>query len=360
MKNKISLDENQYFNFKEINDLICLLVDEDGIDGVRFETSQYNGKKFAIVAERSEQPDRKLSRDERLSLYNSELSIICDDGRSLSLSDYIIKDCNLAPTDSWREITYNTYYSGIIITFSMGKEKLEIKFGSDNIESADGFKNKVTSNCYFLTYNNGELDSYFESDYNKCELYNEDEFSEFSVSFTDEDTCELKFGLNSDPRKYGRFNGIFSDDGDVIKINYGNYGDENEVRKEYLGVLSKREDLNNLIDGDILTTEALSKIICSLEDEIAIKKETLDKYEELEHIYPVIKEKIQKLVKVRDDFLKGKMNYLFSKDELLFIINELREVIGKKKKFKTEIIDNFVNSLSENEVKVLRKKINRV
>lgn len=358
MEKKISLDENQYFNFKEINDLICLLVDEDNTDGLRFETSQYNGKKFAIVAERSEQPDRKLSRDERLSLYNSKLSIICDDDRSLSLWDYIIKECDLAPTDSWREITYNTYYSGIIITFSMGKEKLEIKFGSDNIESADDLKNKVTSNCYFLTYNNGELDSYFESDYNKCELYNEDEFSEFSVSFTDEDTCELKFGLKSDPRKYNRFNGTFSVNGDVIEIKYDRYESEKKIKEYYLNMLNDRKALNDLIDSGSLTAETidqLSEIICGLDGTIASKKEILDKYEELEPIYPVIKEKIQKLVKVRDDFLNRKMNYLFSKDELLFIIEQLRKVIDKKEILETETIDNFVNNLSESEAKVLRK-----
>lgn len=346
-------EKQKLLHLEEIATLVNLLVNQD--NEINLENISFNGKLYSIKMNSQLSDDSKKNYN-----HDGEIVVSCSDGRSLSISEEIKakveEKSSYSGWFSWEELSY---HAGIVCSYEFDNLSISLYFNNcdEELKKVKKFINNIgIDDCGNLVYDCDGRILNISPNFNVLTEYGKGWKYIYRFDFNQENICKLSF---RNKRSIGdRQAELLIDENEVVLIE-GNDRYNNEIIEDNISLL---EQDKTLIKETIEKSKTdypikkLQKIIHDLDEKI-------DSEKKLKEVYGIaldIFSKTNEMLNIRNLFVEQKIaDYIFSEAELLLIIDLLKDITKKLNEEREIKINKAMEGLTENELKVLRKKIGK-
>lgn len=346
-------EKKKLLHLEEISTIVNLMVNQD-ID-INLENISFNDKSYSIKM------NSRLSDDSDKNYnHEGEIIITCSDGRSLSISEEIKAKVEEESSDSgWFSWEKLSYHAGIVCSYEFDNLSISLYFNNcdEELKKVKKFINNIgIDDCGNLVYDCDGRILNISPNFNVLTEYGKGWKYIYRFDFNQENICKLSF---RNKRSIGdRQAELLIDENEVVLIEE-NDRYNNEIIEDNISLLEKDKKLIEHTMEESKTDYPIKK----LQEIIHDLDEKIDSEKKLKEVYGIaldIFSRTNDMLNVRNMFMKQKIaDYIFSEAELLLIINLLKDITKKLNEEREIKINKAMEGLTENELKVLRKKIGK-
>lgn len=346
-------EKQKLLHLEEIATLVNLLVNQD--NEINLENISFNGKLYSIKMNSQLSDDSKKNYN-----HDGEIVVSCSDGRSLSISEEIKAKVEKEYSDSgWFSWEKLLYHAGIVCSYEYDNLSISLYFNNwdEKLKKVKKFINNIgIDDCGNLVYDCDGRILNISPNFNVLTEYGKGWKYIYRFDFNQENICKLSF---RNKRSIGdRQAELLIDENEVVLIEE-NDRYNNEIIEDNISLLEKDKKLIEHTMEESKTDYPIKKLQEIIHDlDVKINGERT-----LKKVYDIaldIFSKTNDMLNIRNLFVEQKIaDYIFSETELLLIINLLKDIVEKLNEEKERKINEVMEGLSEEELKVLRKKIGK-